>query len=41
MDAKELKRLANQVKPLLFKEDEVELILKAPLYGESLLSDYI
>ncbi len=40
MDGKELKRLANQVKPFLFKEDEIELILKAPLYGEAFLSDY-
>ena len=40
MDKKELKRLANQVKPFLFKEDEVELILKAPLYAESFLKHY-
>jgi len=41
MDGKELKRLANQVKPFLFKEDDIELILKAPLYGEAFLNDYI
>jgi len=41
MDGKELKRLANQVKPFLFKEDGIELILKAPLYGEAFLRDYI
>ena len=40
MDEKELKRLAEQVKPFLFKEDEIELILKAPLYAESFLRDY-
>ncbi|MBA7579414.1 hypothetical protein ES708_21285 [subsurface metagenome] len=41
MDRKELKRLADQVKPFLFKEDGIELILKAPLYGEAFLNDYI
>ena len=40
MDEKELKRLAEQVRPFLFKEDEIELILKAPLYAESFLRDY-
>jgi len=40
MDEKELKRLANQVKPFLFKEDDIDLILKAPLYGEAFLEDY-
>lgn len=37
---KELKSLANQVKPFLFKEDDIELILKAPLYAERFLRDY-
>ncbi len=32
--------LANQVKPFLFKEDDIELILKAPLYAEQFLRDY-
>ena len=40
MSGQELKRLAEQVKPFLFKEDEAELILKAPLYLESLLNNY-
>ncbi|MBL7081298.1 MAG: nucleotidyl transferase AbiEii/AbiGii toxin family protein [Candidatus Omnitrophica bacterium] len=40
MSEKELKRLSEQVRPFLFKEDEIELILKAPLYGESFLGDY-
>ena len=40
MDEKELKQLADQVKPFLFKENEIELILKAPLYGESFLREY-
>lgn len=37
---KELKALANQVKPFLFKEDDIELILKAPSYAEKFLSEY-
>ena len=37
---KELKRLADQVKPFLFKEDDIELILKAPQYGKKFLSRY-
>lgn len=37
---KELKFLANQVKPFLFKEDDVELVLKAPLYAERFLREY-
>jgi len=37
---KELKRLAEQVRPFLFKEDDIELIFKAPLYAESFLMDY-
>lgn len=40
MGAGELKRLAAQVKPFLFKEDEIELILKADLYGELFLKTY-
>jgi len=39
MDEKELKQLALQVKPFLFKEDDIELILKAPIYGETFLAD--
>ncbi len=37
---KELVSLANQVKPFLFKEDDIELVLKAPLYAERFLRDY-
>ncbi|MCK4475348.1 MAG: nucleotidyl transferase AbiEii/AbiGii toxin family protein [Methanophagales archaeon] len=37
---KELKRLAEQVKPFLFREDDIELVLKAPQYGEKFLSKY-
>jgi len=40
MDEKELKRQAAQVKPFLFKEDDIDLIIKAPLYGETFLDDY-
>lgn len=40
MDEKELKRLADQVKPFLFKEDDIDLIIKAPLYGKAFLNDY-
>ncbi len=40
LSEKELKFLANQVKPFLFKEDDVELILKAPLYAERFLREY-
>ena len=36
---RELKSLANQVKPFLFKEDDVELILKAPLFAERFLRE--
>jgi predicted nucleotidyltransferase component of viral defense system len=36
----ELKSLANQVKPFLFKEDDIELVLKAPLYAERFLREY-
>jgi len=37
---KELKRLVEQVKPFLFREDDIELILKAPQYGKKFLSEY-
>ena len=37
---KELKILAEQVKPFLFKEDDIELILKAPEFAEKFLSKY-
>ncbi len=40
LSKKELKKLAEQVKPFLFKEDDVELILKAPLYAEKFLARY-
>ncbi len=37
---KELKKLAEQVKPFLFRGDDIELVLKAPQYGEKFLSTY-
>ena len=37
---KELRVLAEQVKPFLFKEDDIELILKAPQYATTYLSGY-
>ena len=37
---KELKRLAEQLKPFLFREDDIELVLKAPVYAEKFLSRY-
>jgi len=37
---KELIQLANQVKPFLFKEDDIELILKAPLFADKFLRFY-
>jgi len=37
---KELKSLSHQVKPFLFKEDDIELVLKAPLYAQSFLREY-
>lgn len=37
---KELIFLADQVKPFLFKEDDIELILKAGLYAERFLREY-
>ena len=39
IDKKELNRLARQVRPFLFKEDDIELILKAPLYAERFLGE--
>ncbi len=36
---KELESLANQIKPFLFKEDDIELVLKAPLYAERFLRE--
>lgn len=32
-----LRRLANQIKPFLFKEDDIELVLNAALYAERFL----
>jgi len=40
LSEKELKFLANQIKPFLFKEDDIELVLKAPLYAERFLREY-
>lgn len=40
LSEKELKFLADQVKPFLFKEDDVELVLNAPLYAEKFLREY-
>ncbi len=40
LSEKELKKLAEQVKPFLFREDDIELILKAPQYGKKFLSEY-
>lgn len=40
LSEKGLKRLAEQVKPFLFREDDIELILKAPQYGKKFLSKY-
>jgi predicted nucleotidyltransferase component of viral defense system len=37
---KELKFLAEQVRPFLFKEDDVELVLNASAYAEKFLADY-
>jgi len=37
---KKLKYLADQVRPFLFKEDDAELVLKAPLYAEKFLKEY-
>ena len=40
IDGKELKRLAEQVRPFLFKEDEIELIVNASMYAETFLEGY-
>lgn len=40
LSEQELTRLAEQVKPFLFREDDVELILKAPQYVTTYLSGY-
>ncbi|MBN2073259.1 MAG: nucleotidyl transferase AbiEii/AbiGii toxin family protein [Actinobacteria bacterium] len=40
MGEKELKRLASQVKPFLFKEDDIDLVIKAPLYAKAFLEEY-
>jgi len=40
LSEKELKILANQVKPFLFKEEDIELVLNAPLYAEEFLKKY-
>ena len=34
------RKLANQVRPFLFKEDEVEVVRKASFYGPQLLKEY-
>ncbi len=36
----DLKNLARQVRPFLFKEDEIELVEKASFYGQELLKNY-
>jgi hypothetical protein len=41
LPAKKLKALANQVKPFLFREDDIELILKAPIFAEKFLQEHI
>jgi len=40
LSEKELKRLAEQVRPFLFKEEDIELIFKAHLYAERFLREY-
>jgi len=37
---KALDALAKQVRPFLFKEDDIELVLKAPQYAERFLREY-
>jgi hypothetical protein len=37
---KEVRRLANQVKPFLFREEDVELVLNAPEYAEKHLREH-
>ena len=41
LSKKDLNFLANQVKPFLFKEDDVELVLNSPLYAERFLRQSI
>jgi len=36
----ELKALAKQIQPFLFNEEDVELVLKAPLYAKKFLIEY-
>ncbi len=38
---KGLRRLALQVKPFLFKEDDVELVINAPEYAKKFLDEYV
>jgi len=40
LEEKELRRLALQVKPFLFREDNAELVLKAPEYAKKFLKMY-
>jgi len=37
---KELLSMANQFRPFLFKEDDIELVLKAPTYAERFLREH-
>jgi predicted nucleotidyltransferase component of viral defense system len=40
MSEKELKSLAKQVEPFLFKEEDIELILQASLFAERFVKEY-
>ena len=40
LEERELKQLANQVRPFLFKEDDIDLVMKAPLHGKAYLDNY-
>lgn len=40
LEKDELKKLAKQVGPFLFKEDEIELVENASFYGQELLKNY-
>ena len=40
LEKSELKRLANQVRPFLFKVYDADLIIKAPLYAKACLDNY-
>jgi len=40
LTASECKKLARQVRPFLFKEEEAEFVEKASFYGEELLKNY-